>query len=81
MTDRPSDEEVARQILAIFMEHRMRAGGILRRNNFFGVRDGDFQRGMNKAFERGWLKRRQDRYAYELTQAGLDERLVYRSPG
>jgi hypothetical protein len=75
MIDRPSDEEVARQILGVFLEHRMHAGGILRRNNFFKVRDGDFQRGMNKAFERGWLRRRADRYTYELTQAGWNARL------
>jgi len=37
-----SDEEVARQILAIFAEHRMASGGTLRRNHFFTVRDGDF---------------------------------------
>ena len=81
MTDRPSDEEVARQILGVFLEHRMRAGGILRRNNFLSVRDGDFQRGMNKAFERGWLKKRQDRYAYELTEAGWGQRSEQHTPG
>jgi len=47
-----SDEEVARQILAIFAEHRMASGGTLRRNHFFTVRDGDFQRGLNKAVEK-----------------------------
>ena len=30
-----SDEEVARQILAIFAEHHMASGGTLRRNHFF----------------------------------------------
>jgi hypothetical protein len=47
-----SDEKVARQILAIFAEHHMASGGTLRRNHFFTVRDGDFQRELNKAVEK-----------------------------
>lgn len=49
MLDRPSDEDVSRQILGVFMRHRIPATGTLQRNNFFEVRDGDFQRGINKA--------------------------------
>jgi hypothetical protein len=49
MLDRPSDDEVSRQILGVFMRHRIPASGILQRNDFFDVRDGDFQRGLNKA--------------------------------
>ena len=67
-----SDEEVGRQILNIFMKHRVSVGGVLRRNNFIDVRDADFQRGLNKAVENRWIKIKvHDRYAYELTEAGL----------
>jgi hypothetical protein len=67
-----SDEETARQILSIFMAHRIQTKGTLRRNNFIGVRDADFQRGLSKAVENGWvLVKPRDRYTYELTDAGL----------
>ena len=66
-----SDEEVGRQILSIFMKHKVLAGGVLRRNHFIDVRDADFQRGLNKAIDNHWLKRSRDRYTYELTAAGL----------
>ena len=67
-----SDEDVGRQILGIFMKHKIRPSGVLRRNNFFEVRDADFQRGLNKAVENNWLKiKLRDRYTYELTEAGL----------
>ena len=55
MRDRPSDEDVSRQILGIFMRHRIPASGTLQRNNFFDVRDGDFRRGMNKAVANNWM--------------------------
>jgi len=72
MTQKPSDEDVGRQILGIFMQHKVRASGTLRRNNFIDVRDADFQRGLNKAVENNWLKvKLRDRYTYELTEAGL----------
>jgi hypothetical protein len=59
-----SDEEVGRQILSIFMKHKIRASGVLRRNNFVDVRDADFQ---NR-----WIRiKSRDRYTYELTEAGL----------
>ncbi len=67
-----SDEEVGRHILKIFMRHKVAANGTLRRNHFFDVRDGDFQRGLNKAVENNWLKiKLRDRYTYALTEAGL----------
>ncbi len=67
-----SDEEVGRQILGIFIEHKVRASGVLRRNHFINVRDSDFQRGLNKAVENRWIKiKSRDRYTYELTEAGL----------
>ena len=55
MLDRPSDDEVSRQILGVFMRHRIPASGILQRNHFFDVRDGDFQRGLNKAVANNWI--------------------------
>jgi hypothetical protein len=67
-----SDEDVGRQILSIFMKHRLGVSGVLRRNNFIDVRDADFQRGLNKAVENRWIKiKLRDRYTYELTEAGL----------
>ena len=67
-----SDEDVGRQILEIFMRHRVHAKGMLRRNNFMEVRDADFQRGLNQAIKNNWLTLKQrDRYSYILTEAGL----------
>jgi len=67
-----SDEEVGRQILEIFMRYKIHPLGVLRRNNFMGVRDADFQRGLNKAVENNWIKiKSRDRYTYELTEAGF----------
>ena len=72
MAQMPSDEDVGRQIIGIFMKHKIRACGTLRRNSFFDVRDGDFQRGLNKAIANNWIKLKlHDRYTYELTEAGL----------
>jgi hypothetical protein len=67
-----SDTDVGRQILDIFMKHRVHVSGMLRRNNFMEVRDADFQRGLNQAIENNWLKLKQhDRYTYILTEAGF----------
>jgi hypothetical protein len=67
-----SDDEIGRQILDIFMKHKIFPNGVLRRNHFIEVRDGDFQRGMNKAVQNNWIKiNSRDRYTYELTEAGL----------
>ena len=67
-----SDEDIGRQILSIFVKHKVVVGGVLRRNHFIAVRDADFQRGLNKAVENNWLKvRLHDRYTYELTEAGV----------
>ncbi|MGA9001544.1 MAG: hypothetical protein WB504_03660, partial [Pseudolabrys sp.] len=66
-----SDEEVSRQILGIFMRHRIPASGTLQRNNFFDVRDGDFQRGINKAVANNWITiDLRNRYRYQLTASG-----------
>ena len=79
--DMASDEEVERQILSIFMQHKVGASGVLRRNNFIDVRDADFQRGLNKAVENRWIKvKLRDRYTYELTEAGLAAGLNARLP-
>ena len=74
MSQALSDEDVALQILRIFGEHHVLAGGTLQRNQFFKVRNGDFRRGLNKAVEKNWIMiKRRDRYTYELTKAGLAE--------
>ena len=72
MPPRMSDEEVGRQILGIFMRYRVIAGGTLRRNNFFDVRDADFQRGLNFVIASKWIKQHlRDRYTYQLTEIGF----------
>jgi hypothetical protein len=72
MTHVSSDSEVGRQILSVFIQHKVRAGGTLRRNQFGDVRDGDFLRGINSAIEKGWIKiKPRDRYTYELTEVGF----------
>jgi hypothetical protein len=71
MPHRLSDEEVGRQILGIFMRHRVTVSGTLQRNNFFDVRDGDFQRGINKAVTNNWITiDLRNRYRYQLTATG-----------
>jgi hypothetical protein len=80
MTEVPSDEQVARQILGIFSAHHVGIGGTLQRNQFFNVRDAYFQRGMSKAVESGWINRMRDRYKYELTKSGFVESSIYVAP-
>src|SRR5262249_48461960 len=71
MLDRPSDDEVSRQILGVFMRHSIPASGTLQRNDFFDVRDGDFQRGLNKAVANSWITiDLRNRYRYQLTAKG-----------
>ena len=71
MLDRPSDEDVSRQILGIFMRHRIPAAGTLQRNYFFEVRDSDFQRGIKKAVANNWITiDLRNRYRYQLTTTG-----------
>jgi hypothetical protein len=79
MVEVPSDDEVARQILHVFVEYKVIAGGTLRRNHFSRVRDAYFQRGLTEAVDRGWIKRTRDRYKYELTEGGCAE--TRNSPG
>ena len=73
MTQVPSDEEVGRQILDVFLRHKVCAGGTIRRNRFIEVRDGDFQRGIDAAVKNGWIQRHhRDRYQYILAAAGRE---------
>jgi len=66
-----SDDDVGRQILDIFIRHRIPVSGVLPRNYFVAVRDGDFQRGLNKAVANDWIAiDRRNRYRYQLTATG-----------
>ncbi|MGC2586628.1 MAG: hypothetical protein WA445_10180 [Pseudolabrys sp.] len=50
---------------------RIPASGILQRNDFFDVRDGDFQRELNKAVANNWITiDLRNRYRYQLTATG-----------
>ena len=67
------DEYAARQILAVFARYKVTVAGVLRRHQFFEVRDSDFQRGIDGAVARGWIQRHgRDRYRYILTAAGRE---------
>ncbi len=66
-----SDDDAGRQILDVFMRNRIPVSGVLARNYFFTVRDGDFQRGLNKAVANDWVAiDRRNRYRYQLTATG-----------
>ena len=66
-----TDEDAGRQVLDVFARHKVPPSGVLRRNNFFDVRDGDFQRGINRAVFNKWIVlHARDRYRYILTEAG-----------
>jgi hypothetical protein len=82
MLDRPSDEEISRQILDVFTRHRIAAGGMLQRNYFLDVRDGDFQRGINKAVANSWITiDLRNRYKYQLTATGYAAgRMIHPEP-
>jgi hypothetical protein len=65
------DEEAGGQILRIFVRNKVPARGTLRRNHFFDVRDGDFQRGIDRAISNKWITlHHRDRYCYILTDEG-----------
>ena len=71
MSNCSSDEDVGRQILSVFMRNRIPASGVLPRNYFFVVRDGDFQRGINKAVANDWIAiDPRNRYRFQLTARG-----------
>jgi len=63
----------ARQILAVFAKYKVTVAGVLRRHQFFEVRDSDFQRGIDAAVAKGWIQRHErDRYRYILTANGRE---------
>jgi hypothetical protein len=63
----------SRQILAVFARYKVPVAGVLRRHQFFEVRDSDFQRGIDGAVASGWIQRHErDRYRYILTRAGRE---------
>jgi hypothetical protein len=67
------EEYAARQILAVFARYNVAAAGVLRRHQFFEVRDSEFQRGIDSAVARGWIERHHyDRYRYVLTKDGRE---------
>ena len=68
-----ADDHAARQILSVFAIYKITVGGVLRRHQFFEVRDGDFQRGIDTAVSKGWIQRHaRDRYRYILLAAGRE---------
>jgi len=68
-----STDHAARQILLVFAKNKISVGGVLKRHQFFEVRDGDFQRGIDAAVENGWIQRHhRDRYQYILTANGRE---------
>src|SRR3954462_7820051 len=65
------DELAARNILGVFARYKVTVAGVLRRHQFFEVRDSDFQRGIDAAVVKGWIERHHyDRYRYILLAAG-----------
>jgi len=67
-----ADQRAGRQILAVFIQRAVPAGGALMRNNFFDVRDSDFQRGIDAAVANDWIKvDPRNRYRYLLTAEGF----------
>lgn len=63
--------ETTRQIMDVFADRQIPAGGMLKRLHFFTVRDADFQDGMDCAVANGWVALpERDRHRYFLTAAG-----------
>jgi hypothetical protein len=68
------DDQAAQAVLEVFAKYKVPPGGVLRRHQFFEVRDADFQRGIDKAVKNGWIARHhRDRYRYILTEQGRQE--------
>jgi hypothetical protein len=67
------EDHAARQIISVFAKYKVPVGGVLKRHQFFEVRDSDFQRGIDMAVSSGWIQRHhRDRYQYILTAKGRD---------
>ena len=76
-----SDQDVGRQILSIFVRHKVPAHGMLKRSSFFDVRDGDFQRGMNNAVANNWITiNLRNRHQFILTPAGYSAGRAFAPP-
>lgn len=78
MATLPTREEIAREILAIFIGHfNRRAGEVLRVNNFLavwhnrGLKAEDFKPGMELAVERGWIEVLRGGSSFRLTSDGF----------
>jgi len=78
MPTRPTPEQCAREILAIFVSHfGLLAGEVLRRNSFLtlwpqrGYSAPDFETGLQFAIESGWLELLPDGNSYRLTRSGF----------
>jgi hypothetical protein len=68
-----AEDHAAREVLTVFAKYKVPVGGILRRHQFFEVRDSEFQRGIDTAVVNGWLQRHhRDRYRYILTANGRE---------
>jgi len=77
---RPTIEQCAREILAIFVSHYgSRPGEVLRRTSFLklwpqrGYRPKDFGAGITFAVESGWLELLPDGGSYRLTKYGYTD--------
>jgi len=78
MATRPTPEQCARAILAIFVAHYgLRPNDVLRRNNFLtlwpqrGYRPRDFKAGLQFAIDTGWLELLPSGKLYRLTKSGF----------
>ncbi len=74
----PTREEIAREILSIFVGHfNCRPGEVLRINNFLavwharGLKAGDFKPGMEFAAESGWVEVLPGGNSFRLTNDGF----------
>jgi hypothetical protein len=77
---RPTTEQCAREILAIFVSHYgLRPGDVLRRNNFDtlwsrrGYSPVEFRNGLKLAMENGWLELLPGSESYRLTKIGFKD--------
>ena len=80
MTARPTAEQCARAILAIFLAHYgLRPGEVLPRNSFLtlwpqrGYRPREFNAGLQFALDSGWLELPPGGKSYRLTKSGFTD--------
>ena len=78
MATLPTPEENARKVLEIFAHFNLRAGEVLRTNNFLAIaakwnlRTEDLDDGLKKAEEFGWVESTENG-SVRLTEAGFSE--------